>query len=267
MNDRNHSFKRSRTPQYPLIAVLAVILFVTPGLGQTFPDVCMTASQTVNGITIEIPCVLKASYPFEVKITGQIQPYHQIRTVPAGKGQNARATNPSSLHNVKGGETSVALHAPYPAGDYELLYLSPGRRSILLSVPFRVVAPKAEIFAPDTAEANTTIEVRVVGDISPNTKINIVPVGSATTLVGDHAYLSADVNPGEIPIKDGDDRITGSDPLPRSDRMWQPSQPEYGSLTRTVIVPLRKAKPGKYEIQYVTLTSHVVYARKPLTIN
>ena len=189
----------------------------------------VAGSSSADGVRLEIPSVLMASYPVDVKVAGPVQLGYQIRMVPAGEGPNARATNPSSTFNVKGGETSVSMHAPYPPGDYELLYVGPGRRSTLLSVPFRVVAPKAEIFAPDTAEVNTTIEVRVVGDISPNTKINIVPVGSPISLVRDHVFL-----------KEGTDA--------------------------TVRVFLRHAKPGSYEIQYVTSTSHVVYARRPLTI-
>jgi hypothetical protein len=200
----------------------------------------------VDGVAVEIQCVLKASYPVEVKITGPIRgDGHQLMTVPKGKDQKARATNPGSTFNLRGGDTSVPMHAPYPPGDYELLYVTPGLQSILLSVPFRVVAPKAKIFALDTVESGTTIEVRVEGEISPHTKINIVPVDSPSTLVGDHAYLSPDVN---------------------RDRTYQPSQPCYGCSTFTARVPLRKAKSGKYEIQYVTNTSHVVYARRPLTI-
>jgi hypothetical protein len=234
MNDLNEAFKRSHTAQFLLIAVLAAILFVPPGLGQTFPDVCKTPSEAAQGVTLEIRCALKASYPVDIKITGEVKKDHQIRLVKAGDGPNGREVNPFSTASLKGGESSVSLHAPYAPGDYDLLYVTPGRRSAILAVRFRVVAPRAEIFAPETAEAGKEIDVRVVGDVSPHTKINIVPVGSPTTLVGDHA----------IPALDGSSKVNAEN----------------------VRVFLRLAKPGKYEIQYVTLTGNVVYARRPLTI-
>ena len=203
------------------------------------------ARGTANGLTLSIPSVLKASYPVEVRISGVTERNYRIRIVPAGAGPAGRATNPSSTVDLKGGETSVLLRAPYPPGDYELLYVSPGNRSSLLSVPFRVVAPRAEIFAPETAEAGKHIDVRVVGEISPHTKINIVPFGSPTPLVGDHAFLKGDGADGRaIPALDGSSKIN----------------------EESVRVPLRHAKSGKYEIQYVSETSHVVYARRPLTI-
>lgn len=194
--------------------------------GPAAPDVARRS--TADGVTLEIPSVLMASFPVEVKITGPIRGEgHQIRTIPAGGGPNARATNPGSSFNLSGGERSITLAAPYPPGNYELVYLSPGGRNILLSVPFRVIAPKAEIFAPDTVELGQTVEIRIVGDISPNTLINIVPVGSPVTAIRDHNFLNG------------------------------------GTEVTTRVVLLHATTPGEYEIRYM---SGVVYARKPLTI-
>jgi hypothetical protein len=197
--------------------------------GGAAPDV--VSRSTDDGVTLEIPSVLMASYPVEVKVTGPIRGEgHTIRTVPAGAGPRARATNPGSAFNLRGGETSVALQAPNPPGDYELLYVSPGLRATLLSVPFRVIAPKAEIFAPDTVELKQTVEVRIVGDISPNTIVNIVPVGSPLTAIRDHMFL------------------------------------KEGTEMTTRVVLRHATTPGEYEVRYMSRQTHVVYARRPLTI-
>ncbi len=186
----------------------------------------LQTATSADGVKVELPGQGIASYPIDIRISGNKQPYLLLFAKPGSPiHTNAGAGTQTEL---KVGDELVSLHVPYTPGTYELRLITTPDRRIVTSIPFRSTPPNAEIEATETAEAGGSIDVRIVGDISPNTRIQIVRVE----------------NPSQI--------IAG-----RNLR---------GGLSETVTFDsLPKAK-GEYEIRYVSATHLVAYAQKRLTI-
>ncbi len=186
-------------------------------------------AMTVDGVKIELLSEVVASFPVEIRISGPA-PKYLLTFAKIGSDANSHAGNPYSSVILKGGNEVVTIHAPHNPGEYELrLIRRPGRGEILLRIPFRSTVPVAEVDAEETAKAGGLMKVRVIGDVSPNTRINIVPVGSRQNVLGPHAF-----------VKGGLDEIVTILYLPKS--------------------------PGKYEIRYMSRYSQNIYAKRGLTI-
>lgn len=189
----------------------------------------IAVGNTEDGVRIELPAQATASFPVEIRVTGPAAP-HEIMFVAAG----TKAHRPSNAHSsarLNGGDQVLSLHAPYQPGEYELRYVTfPGRGTLLLSIPFRSLKPKAMITANETARAGEPFDVRITGDVSPHTKVNVVRAGSPEGQVGAHAFIK-DIG-SELSIR----------------------------------IPKLPVKPGEYEIRYMTTVGDAIYSRKRLDI-
>jgi hypothetical protein len=181
---------------------------------------------SADGITIELPAEGIASYPIDIRIDGIKQPYILLFAKPGSPiHTNAGAGTQTEL---KLGAKLVSLHVPYTPGSYELRLITTPDRRIVTSIPFRSTPPNAEIEAEDTAEAGGSIDVRIVGDISPNTRIQIVRADNPSLIIAGRNLR--------------------------------------GGLNETVTISSLPRTKGEYEIRYVSATHLVVYAQKRLTI-
>lgn len=185
--------------------------------------------ETADGVKIEVPAEAIASFPVEIRVSGPA-PAHTLTFTAAVNPPSSRPPNAYSSIRLKGGEQVVILHAPYRPGDYELRYVTfPGNRNILLSIPFRAVAPNISIEAAEVGAARGTFDLYVHGDLSSNMKVTVVPVGSRDNFVGPHAFVK-------------------------------------GGLGERVTIRSLPSQTGKYEIRVVSSTSETIYARKELEI-
>lgn len=188
-----------------------------------------TQSATYEGTTFTLSKEAVASYPIDIKISGELRAGLLTFAKP-GSEPTARVGNPYSAIVLRGGEESVAIRAPYLPGSYELrLVAQDGSRTILFRLPFRSNAPKAELIADEETETGGSLTVTVFGDVSPYGKISVVPAGSKDDEPGREKYLSG------------------------------------GFLDRVIIDRLPE-QAGEYEIRYLSETSGVVYKRKKLKL-
>lgn len=185
--------------------------------------------ESANGVKIEVPSEAIASFPVEIRVSGPVEA-HTLTFAAVGNPPSSRPPNAYSSIRLSGGEQVVKLHAPYRPGKYELRYVTfPGHRTVLLSIPFTSTPPHVTILADDSAYAGGNLKVSLVGDMSPNTKVTVVPIGSREDHVGPHAFVK-------------------------------------GGLRETVTIFRLPRSPGKYEIRFVSATSETVYARKAIEL-
>ena len=183
-------------------------------------------------VTLEAPSETVAASPVPIHVRGPAEAPNWVLFAPVGSGIEGRPGNAYSMVSVKGGDQDLTLRAPFRPGEYELRYQeSRGRqRRILIRKPFRSIAPKVRIDAPDVARAGSSLGVHLTGDLTPFSIVTVVPAASP------------DTTRGESPQSTGD----GTD------------------MTRTI--RRLPAQPGQYEIRYGIVSLGLIHARKPLTI-
>ncbi len=203
--------------------------FIEAALSQQSPPELMEAA---GEVTLAGPAEAIASSPIVVQVRGPAETGYLVLFAPAGSDADGRPGNPYSTASLKGGDQDVTLGAPFLPGDYELRYL-PGRGEtrVLVSKPFRSLAPQIHIEATDAAKAGASFQVRLTGDLPPGAAVTVVPVGSPDNAGGAPASIK-------------------------------------GGADQTVRIRKLPAKPGPYEIRFVNgiAAGRQVYARKPLTI-
>jgi hypothetical protein len=185
-----------------------------------------------NQVSIDAPSEAIASFPVEVRVSGPAVAGYRVLFAPAGSGIDGKPGNPYSSVLIEGDDDVLTLLAPFQPGEYELRYLSSqGEKGILISKPFRSLAPTVRIEAAEVAQGGTPLEVRLIGDLTRVNGIQVVPVGS--------------------PVERGALRVSSK-----------------GGTEETVRIRKLPSKPGEYEIRYATgpARGRQVYARHNLTI-
>ncbi len=189
--------------------------------------------QTGDEVILSGPSEAFAAHKIEVQITGPVKEDYWVGFAPKGSANNGQAANPYSAQVTSGGDEEFNLVVPTIPGDYELRYRKRKNGSeILLSQPFKSVAPEITIEAPDKVPPGGSLEVHVKGDIGEHMRVTIVSAGSP-------------------------DKTTGR---------AAPSLTQGSDMTR--VIPRLPKEPGQYEIRCYTGWSkgHQIYARRPLTI-
>lgn len=188
----------------------------------------VSKATTADGVTIELPSSAYAAHNVDITISGPAREGNGIGFGLIGETGFLRVYTPYSNRPISEGEKVITLSVPFKSGKYVLRYMDRSGNIELLNLPFTVLTPKAEIEAAETAGAGKSIDIRVQGDIGENTKLNVVPVGSPTSMGGPHFYLEGGIDE------------TGSFQMP--------------------------TQPGEYEIRFMSDLGNEVYATKRLTV-
>ncbi len=155
------------------------------------PQSSNQVSQTADGVTIEAPAKVIASFPIEFKVSGPTLKHNTLCFASVGSAERKCAAQITAGDGAKDEARVLKLLVPNQPGSYELRYIT--RESgwkTQVRVPIEVRDPAAHVEAPATAPAAGRVKAACVGECSPDNYLTVVPVGSPDDLLGAHAYMS-----------------------------------------------------------------------------
>lgn len=198
---------------------------------QASVDIAVTAVEA----TVQAPAVAEGGSTIEVEWTGPDGADNDFISVVAPGATKPSRDSRARLYNRAGEPQHPApIRVPAIAGEYELVYVVDPGATIVARRPLRIEASQATLSAPATVPAGAPIEVQYTGSAFKGDRIVLVPADRADTSMWG---------------------VTGNYGF------W----PQAGGGTGSIPARLT-AKPGNYEVRYVTGLQHQVLARQAVTV-